>query len=710
MIRFRITAVSLITVLLTAALSGCTYGIPAEPAGEDAASGTAASVNEVSESSRITTGGSPWIDSEIKANLTEDMELSVKDDFYLAANYDWLMSTDIPEGKPRYNAFSEVEDRIEDNIAKFMNDKAAAVQSHEAGLSQTFYHALLDWEARDKTGFEPAREKIAAIMDIKDTDELTSFLCDTGKSCFVPSGIDVYNGTYFADSTRYIVMIDDIHDSLLLMDPTEYKERSDMGEVYYQAAKELTENMLTRAGFSEEEADAVLEGAIEFETQLAEDVPTSVELNSPEHFHSITNLYDMDGLKKLYKAYPIEELLHAKGYGGAEQYQVTTPDYAAKLGSLYKDENLEQIKDYMLVNYCILSANKLDREAFEAFYRYNNALYGASGKMSETYYAINLTRRYLPDAITKAYVEYYHLEETKNKIKKLCEDIINVYEHMLGEEDWLSAEMKERAIEKLHCMEIHSLYPEKYTDYDSLEFTGDSAYGYFEQAEIFNSRHDASYTGQAVDRGEWNFMHDHANPLMANAAYSPEMNSIYIFAGIIADPIYREDMSDEECYGCLGQVIGHEISHAFDPIGSQYDKDGNLKNWWTAEDQQAFHERAEKLIKYYDTITIWDGLNASGELDQSEIVADMGAMKAILTLVKDKTDFDYETFFRSFAGLWRCVSSPEIEYISATQDPHPVLYLRINVVVQQFEEFYKTFGIKEGDRMYLAPGDRVAVW
>jgi putative endopeptidase len=200
------------------------------------------------------------------------------------------------------------------------------------------------------------------------------------------------------------------------------------------------------------------------------------------------------------------------------------------------------------------------------------------------------------------------------------------------------------------------------------------------------------------------------DPLMTNAGYTSDQNSMYIFAGIVADPIYNENMTDEEFYGHLAHVIGHEISHAFDPIGSEYDKDGNLKNWWTEEDQKAFNERAEKLVKYYDTITIWTGQNVSGELDQTELVADMGSMKAMLTLAKAKKDFDYEAFFKAYAELWRTLASRENDYFAATQDPHPAHYLRTNVVVQQFEEFYETFGVKEGDGMYLAPEDRVAVW
>ena len=736
MIRSRKTAVILLALYLITALIGCGYTAPApaeNPVAENSEavnSGTenpgneedlnrAESEEEPSEEAPeaakevfgetgVYTGGDPWIDSGIKENLTEDMELSAKDDFNLYVNHDWLMSTDIPEGLARYNSYSEAEIKIKDKIVEFMNDNE--VEGYEAELSQTLYHALLDWEARDKTGFKPAVEKIAAIMDIKNTGELGSFLCDTGKSCFVPSGIWVYNGTFFEDSSKYIVQIHDINNNLILNDSSEYKERSELGELYYKASKELSERMLMRAGFSRDEADTVFEGAIEFESQLAEYIPSPAEIYSPEYQASITNLYDMDGLKELYKAYPIEEYLKARGYGGAKQYQVTTPDYAVKLGSLYNEEHLEQIKDYMIIHFCLTASNKLDREAFETYTSYRNMFSGASGKIPEIEFAITMVRTFLPDAITKAYVDYYHLEDSKDKIRRLCRDIIEVYEEMLKEEEWLSEETKEKAIEKLRCMEVQSVYPDRFTDYESLEFTGDSLYECLEQAMIFLNKNDASHTDQNIDKGVWDLWNDDVDPLMTNAWYVPKRNTMYILAGIVEDPIYNEDMSDEEFYGSLGQVIGHEISHAFDTTGAECDKDGNFKNWWKKEDHKAFNERVEKLKKYYSSITIWTGLNASGELDHSELIADMGAMKAMLRLAKSKKDFDYETFFKANARLWRNLSSPEFDYYVAVQDPHPLDYLRANVVEQQFEEFYETFGVEEGDGMYLAPEDRVAVW
>ena len=157
-------------------------------------------------------------------------------------------------------------------------------------------------------------------------------------------------------------------------------------------------------------------------------------------------------------------------------------------------------------------------------------------------------------------------------------------------------------------------------------------------------------------------------------------------------------------------VIGHEISHAFDTNGAQFNKDGNLSNWWTEEDMKAFQERADRLIAYYDSIIPFQGQQVRGVNVQTEAIADMGGLKCMLSIAEQKPDFNYDQFFRQFAAIWRRLSSYEFEMLCLTQDTHSLHYLRTNVTLQQFEEFYETYDIQPGDGMYLAPEDRIEVW
>jgi len=184
-----------------------------------------------------------------------------------------------------------------------------------------------------------------------------------------------------------------------------------------------------------------------------------------------------------------------------------------------------------------------------------------------------------------------------------------------------------------------------------------------------------------------------------------------ILRGILGDAFYREDMSDEELYGAIGAVIGHEISHAFDPAGAQFDATGRLNNWWTEADEAAFASRAQKLIDYYNGITAFNGLQVPGENVQGETVADLGGVKCMLRLLEEKKEHvDYRTFFEAYAKVWRNLIVWEVEYHSLMLDEHPPHYIRVNTVVQQFPQFYDTYGITEGDGMWLKPEDRILVW
>ena len=196
---------------------------------------------------------------------------------------------------------------------------------------------------------------------------------------------------------------------------------------------------------------------------------------------------------------------------------------------------------------------------------------------------------------------------------------------------------------------------------------------------------------------------------MVNCFYSPSYNCIYILAAIAQGNIYNSNMSDEELYAKLGMMIGHEISHAFDRSGAQYDKDGNLASWWTEEDYSEFQERNTKLEAYVNAIQPWEGQNIQGSIVTGEACADMAGMKAALRAVADKEDFDYDVFFRAYANLWLTKDSLQREY-SLLNNKHPMNYLRINVVLQQFDEFLDFYGIREGDGMYLSPEDRVLIW
>lgn len=294
----------------------------------------------------------------------------------------------------------------------------------------------------------------------------------------------------------------------------------------------------------------------------------------------------------------------------------------------------------------------------------------------------------------------------------MVDEVVNAYHGILSEAEWLSEETRARAFEKLDAIDFRVLYPDTWEDYscEELNFASAQEGGTFFEAlrEIarFNLHQQIQRCTQPVNRAEWNV---EGRPNIFNCGYDPQGNTIYICGAFARGNIYNSAMRDEELYARLGTVIGHEISHAFDSSGAQYDKDGNLANWWTEADWAAFSERNEKLAAYYNAMQLWEGQGFHGSIMTGEACADMGGMKCMLRIAAGKKEFDYDIFFRSYAGLWMIKDSLQMAY-ARLNDNHPMGYLRTNCTLQQFDEFLDFYGINEGDGMYLAPEDRVNIW
>ncbi|MBR1487122.1 MAG: M13 family metallopeptidase [Synergistaceae bacterium] len=279
---------------------------------------------------------------------------------------------------------------------------------------------------------------------------------------------------------------------------------------------------------------------------------------------------------------------------------------------------------------------------------------------------------------------------------------------MLKNETWLSEQTREKAIEKLDAIVPRVAYPEKWRDYSKLNIEkGDTLETALEKLNKFGWENFYSKLNTKIDREMWG----DNDVIIVNSYYGPSENEIFIIAGILSGDFYGADRSREENLGSIGAVIGHELSHAFDTRGAQFDKNGALKDWWTPEDYEKFQARADKLIKYLSEMKVTpEGELYNGALVQTETIADMAGVKAMLGIAAKDKNFDYDKFFRAYARVWANVMTRERLDYRLKVDVHALPYIRVNAIVQQYDEFYKTYGIKSGDAMYLAPEKRVAVW
>ncbi len=654
-----------------------------------------------SDTGTQTGGGIPWIDSDLKENITADMELSPKEDFHLYVNHSWLLENEIPEGYSTSGPFLDVYMDTTKKAQALLEDET--IEGHEAALCRELYQTWMDWDQRNALGMEPVMARVKDIRSIQSIEELSAFLCDEERSRNVPAFLSCVNSVDLNDASSYVV--DVVNDGLLLQDSAEYEKRTEQGERYEKAFGELGAVMLKKAGFSQEEAEKVLEQVLELETELAGGTLTMEEQMSPDLFERINNVYTMEELKGLCSRFPVTEMIRSQGYGNGERLRVTEPDYFTVLDGLYNEENLEKIKSYMLFKYLTSMAFYLDQEAFDAEIQFENTVGGSTGRLPDEEYAFEVVMGSLPQPLSRAYIEKYDASKEKQDIVRMCEEIIGVYRRMLEDQEWMSEETRHMAVEKLENIKINAVYPDEWEDYSGLSIEGLSLTEALNEIGDFETARDWNRTNQKADRDEWEM-----NTLESNAYYNPQNNSINILLGILGSEFYHKDMTEEQLYGGIGSVIGHEISHAFDTNGAQFDKEGNLSNWWTDEDLDAFKARADRLIAYYDGITAYGGCQVPGKNIQTEAIADMAGVKCLLMIAEKKEGFDYDSFFRQYASVWRRLSSPEFEYLCLNQDSHPLHYLRTNATLQQYEEFYETYDIQPGDTMYLAPEERVAVW
>ncbi len=645
--------------------------------------------------------GTPWVNYALRENLAAvtAQTLSPKDDFYLYTNYDWMKDAELPAGRSVTSPIYSIADEITAMGKAVLTDKT--LTSDDAKLVQHLYDAYLDWDARNALGVKPVQEIVDKIKAVSTLDELTALFCDPDSGA--ASLVDFGSAQGRNDSETYLLWV--IPMGLFLGDSAEYAQRTELGRRYEAAKAAAAGRMLPKFGYTAGESAQMFARALALEAELAPSIMTSAEEMSPDYVRRTNNEMDRAGAEALCAAFPLLKILDGKGYAAAQRYLVTQPDYLRKLDTLYTPERLDDLKNYLIVCAALNHLTSLDRDSYEIKLEMSAAINGATGSRPDEDVAFDTVRSLLTTPMDRAFLEKYDAAKMKADITRVCEEAVDYYRTMLQSEDWLSEETRQKAIEKLDAITINAVYPDKWRDYGGLDLTGLGYYDCVEAIGRFEKAYDASLINEKVDHELWG-----VDILSTNAYYNQQDNSITIIRGLLGGVMYREDMSDAELYAAVGNVIGHEISHAFDTNGAQFDAQGNMNNWWTEADYAAFTARADKLAAYYDRMVAFGGYPVQGQNIISEAIADMAGMKCMLGLLEQQDDPDYRAFFESFARLWGRIATEEYEYFLLTQDVHPLNYLRANATLQQFEQFYKTYDIRPGDGMYLAPADRVLVW
>ena len=620
---------------------------------------------------------------------------NLKDDFYQAVNKEALDTIVIPEGKTMIgNARTNL---IDQQINELIAQTAAAEQdkASKAGKIKTLYENYLNKDARNAQGYEPLKpylDEVEAATDVADLVGTRAFSKVAAFVVFLDS----------RDSTHYIDLF-----------TTKVINVKDMYEGNDESGKEKLRNYVTALfqliGYSGEEAQEAFGNVFALDAKIAEG---SLGLTEVIDVNKTYNIYTLDEICDVFRNVDMNVLFDKSSLKNKDKFLVTDVGAMEALAGLLDNQNLDALKDYF--KYLLLDsyAEVLSDEFAQAKKDYSAAQTGAVGSLSDEENAAKFVNTQIAAYVGELYGDKYVDDEMKADITEMITAMIDIYRERIQVLDWMSDATKEKAIKKLDTMGIKVGAPDEYPEIplDSMELRsyedGGSLLENVMTIEDANQKDVQRYEGQEMDRSEWLYP-----PQTMNANYSSTYNDVTIYAAFLQVPgAYSKDASYEQNLGALGVVIGHELSHAFDSQGSQYDENGNVVNWWTEEDAAAFAGRCQKVVEYYDGREEGPAIPMNGALTLTENTADLGGMAVVLELASRKEDFNYAEMFESWARLWMgAIYRPVLE-MDAASDYHSLDSVRVNALLPNFDEFYETYGITEGDGMWVAPEDRVSIW
>ncbi|OBV37417.1 M13 family metallopeptidase [Janthinobacterium psychrotolerans] len=643
---------------------------------------------------------------------TLDTAVRPQDDFYAYVNGIWTRNTEIPADKSVWGTYIELREIAQRQLralidATVKNPGKAGSETHKIA---DLYTSFMNDKARDAAGFKPLRvelARVAAVKDKKDLPALFAFLQRSGIATPFSAGV----APDAQDPENYTV---NISQSGLGLPDRDYYLKDDDARLAAVRAKyqQHVATMLAMSG--DKDAAAHAAQALDIETRLAAAQWTRVQMRDPVKSY---NRVDFDKFGELAPAFDWKSYFAAAGLAPkASMAVVRQPSFLGGFSAAVAEMPLESWKSYL--NWRIVesyasyldSATVRERFAFEG-----TVLRGVPQSEPQWQLALRFTDNAISDAVGKRYVAMYLPPETRPRVMAMFDNFVASFKDGIEHLDWMSPETKKEAQLKLAGLKPKIAYPDKWRDYGSMTTRPNDLIANVRAARAWGRQNNLDKLGKPVDRDEWSM-----TPQTVNASYSPALNAITIPAAILQPPFFNVKAEDAVNYGLLGITFGHEISHAFDDSGSQYDAHGRLRNWWTAEDRTAFKARAAGLVKQYGAYSPVPGYYINGELTLGENIGDNSGLSLTYNAYrrslggKPSPVIDGLTgeqrLYIGFAQKWRAKLRPEAAIAQIKSDPHSPGEFRAKGTVMNQPGFYEAFGIKPGDAMYLPPEQRVIMW
>ena len=634
------------------------------------------------------------------------------DDFFGHVNAEWLAKTEIPADKGSWGAGSALGDATNARIVKLIEETAARSPSGDPRRVTDFYRSFMDEAAIEARGTASLAPELAKIDAIKDKAALVHAL---GGS--VRADVDPLNATNFytenlfgiwvaqglADPDNYIPYI--LQGGLGMPDRAFYLDESPRMSQLRTAYQAHIAAMLKLAGYSEPEARAAR--VFELERKIAQSHATR------EDSADILKANNQWTLKDFYAKAPgmdWKAFFRAAGLGKQRKFMVYHPTAVTGAAALVGEMPLQAWKDFMAFHTANHFANYLPKAFVDQRFEFHGRTLSGTPQLSPRWKrGLNAVNNALPDAAGKMYVDRYFPAEAKTRLQTMVSNIVDAFRKRVDKLDWMAPSTRKEAQEKLRTLYVGVGYPDKWTSYDGLEIKPDDAMGNALRAEKFHYKQQLAKLGTKVDPTEWCMP-----PHVVNAVNMPMQNALNFPAAILQPPFFDMKGSDAVNYGAIGAVIGHEISHSFDDLGAQFDSKGRLRDWWTKEDGEHFKKAGARLVAQYDAYEAFPDLKLNGTLTLSENLADLAGLAAALdayhaSLGGKATPEQDREFFNGYAASWSNKSRDNSLRVQIATDGHAPAKWR-TYTVRNLDDWYKAYDVKPGQKLYLAPEQRVRVW
>lgn len=627
-----------------------------------------------------------------------------QDDFYEAVNGEWIKRAVIPEDKPRTGGYSDLVDSIErlmlDTTKDWLEGGNLPVNPILINFIE-FHRMVSNYHQRDLLGVDPVKPIIEEYKELSSFREFTSRLADytlKGKPNKFPFGI----APDFMNAQLNVLW--GMAPELILPDTSYYEEDNEQGKELHQVWRKNQEELFLKFGFSISETEDILDKVLILDKKLAKYVLSSQELSE---FSTLYHNYSWEDFKLLAPELPLDEILVS--ILGEIPDKIIVPEerfWVNYASEYYSETNWDYLKASLILEVVKTYSPYLTNDIRVLSGAFGRTLSGTPQAMDPQKAAYHLASEPFNQAIGLWYTSEHFSSEAKADVETKVKTMINVYKKRLSCLEWLSSATRQRAITKLEQMVPLIGYPEKLPSTYNQKIINKNLSLIENVQNLIKVDNDYMWKkwNKPVDRNEW-----HMPAHMVNAYYDPQQNQIVFPAAILQAPFYDINQTASANYGGIGAVIAHEISHAFDTNGSFFDENGSLSDWWTPADYKAFDIRIKKVINQFEGVESY-GAKISGQLTVSENVADLGGLACALEAAKKELDFSAKEFFINFATIWRMKARKEYVQMLASIDVHAPGNLRTNIILSNFEEFHKTFGVIPTDLMWRSEDDRVTIW